>query len=100
MFKAFVKIGRKWATQIAPNMFSLKLEKGETAVAPFGVTVCVCKLLFTCSHHYKQGAEGSPVVASANEAPHWMIRKTYLQAVPGCKCIAGVPLIIIHSFVS
>ena len=41
MFKAFVRIGRKWATQIAPNMFSLKLEKGETAVAPFGVTVCV-----------------------------------------------------------
>ena len=26
-----------------------------------------------------QGAEGSPDVASANEAPHWMIRKTYLQ---------------------
>ena len=30
-------------------------------------------------HQFQQGAEGSPDVASANEAPHWMIRKTYLQ---------------------
>ena len=28
---------------------------------------------------FEQGAEGSPVVASANEAPHWTIRKTYLR---------------------
>ena len=31
-------------------------------------------------HQLRQGAEGSPVVASANEAPHWMIRKTYLRS--------------------
>ena len=30
-------------------------------------------------HQFQQGEEGSPDVASANEAPHWMIRKTYLQ---------------------
>ena len=41
-----------------------------------------------------QGAEGSPVVASANEAPHWMIRKTYLRstvahAVPLLVCFHG-----------
>ena len=49
------------------------------------VCVCVCPPLdgffpLPCSTtFYKQGAEGSPVVASANEAPHWTIRKTYLR---------------------
>ena len=54
------------------------------------VCVCVCQPLgqgfptatstptFYPLFH-RQGAEGSPVVASANEAPHWMIRKTYLR---------------------
>ena len=47
--------------------------------------VCVCPTLdkgfstTTLSILQEQGAEGSPVVASANEAPHWTIRKTYLR---------------------
>jgi hypothetical protein len=51
------------------------------------VCLCVCNVCTDVKLHFyilyfilyfKQGAEGSPDVASANEAPHWMIRKTYL----------------------
>ena len=53
--------------------------------APLG-GACVCNLwshVGVCLSFFKQGAEGSPVVASANEAPLWMIRKTYLLGAPG-----------------
>ena len=37
--------------------------------------------MFHLFFDFMQGAEGSPVVASANEAPLWMLRKTYLLLV-------------------